>query len=207
MKKMKRWGVMTLVALLVLGSMGAALADDTETAKEPLEPGYKNLDMNPEVLDLAFDVITFVLYWGDPDGDVWDDWESLADPPTCVPSPPVVVLSDAEFCETLDVSHNGHANHGSFVSSFVHWLKKDGGMEALGYDGPKGQLVKWASGQEFGKGNYDDFADGTDGLDDVLELETADLDDEAGDGHGPPEFVKARKAAKAAAKAAKNNDD
>ena len=28
MKMVKRWGVMTLVALLVLGTMGAALADD-----------------------------------------------------------------------------------------------------------------------------------------------------------------------------------
>ncbi|MDH3260601.1 MAG: hypothetical protein OEM84_06465 [Acidimicrobiia bacterium] len=197
MKKMKRWGVMTLVALLVLGSMGAALADDTETAKEPLEPGFAELTMDQELLGDVFDLITFVLYWGDPEQEDWDEWQDLDEPPTCVPPPPVVDPLPGEFCETLEVSHNGHVNHGSFVSSFVHWLKDDG-MKALEYDGPKGQLVKWAAGQDFGKGDYD-FAVGTDGLDDVLELEKADLDEaEEGDGHGPPDWVLTKKAVKAA---------
>ena len=42
MKVVKRWGIMTLVALLVLGTMGAALADDgveTKEAKEALDAG------------------------------------------------------------------------------------------------------------------------------------------------------------------------
>lgn len=203
MNKMKRWGVMALVAVLVLGTMGAALADDVvETDKEPLEPGFHELKLGPTGLpDLMFELVTFVLYWGDV------DWDTIDPPPACEPEDladdttqdtAVDAASVNELCEVLDVSGpNGQVNHGSFVSSFVHWLKDDG-MKALKYDGPKGQLVKWASGQDFGKGS-DEYHGGP-VKDAVADLEKSDLDDDDDDGNGPPEWVKAKKAAKATGK-------
>jgi hypothetical protein len=53
-------------------------------------------------------------------------------------------------------------NHGTFVSSFVHWLKSPEGMVLLGsYDGPRGQLVKQAAKDGFGKGHKDTTEDPT----------------------------------------------
>ena len=85
MRLMKRWGVMTLVALLVLGTMGAALADDVETeaaeneaetAKEALEAGTY------PALEWADGLVQFVFHWGDFD----EDPETEAGPKCSAPA-------------------------------------------------------------------------------------------------------------------------
>jgi hypothetical protein len=217
MKMVKRWGVMTLVALLVLGTMGAALADDTvdaeteaETAKEPLEP------YTYPALEWADGLVQFVFYWG------YEDDELPAECPTAdvgdstglfglFGSTAVTGVGDAPNC--LNVEKNGHVNHGSMVSSFVHWLKGDN-LEILLReldleeansdfvqelrDMPKGQLVKMFAQNEFGKGNFElPSADGP---------AAADVDAEESDSHGPPAWVMEKKAEKAAEKANKGEN-
>jgi len=196
MKIVKRWGVMTLVALLVLGSMGAALADDTtepetKAAKALLDPGSKSVDV-PWVNEFVDELVTFVFYWG-----LGDDEEE----PGCDASVSgdlgggmfgfgtvAETVEVAAACIPLNVEGpNGQVNHGTMVSAFVHWLK-DGGMaelpEAL-REMPKGQVVKELANHDFGKGFYD--FDG-----DLAEVGDAEEDD----GKGPPEFVQDKKAAK-----------
>lgn len=198
MKAAKRWGVMALVAMLVLGSMGAALADEAtepESAKEPPAPGSES----PEY-DWAGDLLAFVFYWGLGEGE---------DPPPCEtpePDPGGSIFfpagdpaDDPVECVALNVEGpNGQVNHGSMVSSFVHWLKGDEAKLKLSeelQDMPKGQLVKRFAHEDFGKGFFD-----FDGEDEGLE---GAVGAEDGDGHGPPEWVKAKKAAKAEAKGRK----
>ena len=138
MKMVKRWGVMTLVALLVLGTMGAALADDdvdateTETAKETLVPGVYGPElMGRTVLEWVDGLVQFVFYWG------YDDKVlRTEDGPEC-PSSDVgdstglfglfgsnSARAEVGDCVFLDVERNGHVNHGSMVSSVVHWLQE-----------------------------------------------------------------------------------
>ena len=106
MKMVKRWGVMALVALLVLGTMGAALADDTvetetETAKEPLEKDA----YEPDALVWAGGLVQFVFYWG---------YLETGDPPPCeepkglgttsfLPQGPVAA-ADPALCVPLNVA-------------------------------------------------------------------------------------------------------
>lgn len=185
MRRLTRWGIMAVVGLLVLGTMGAALAD--EPVEEAVEPGS---------VPWALDVFEFVLYWGfDDPAEVDGCGES--DTPAVPPGGFFGSLEPVEEAgaHCLDVAGpNGQVNHGSFVSSFVHWLK-DVDPETLPaeWDGlPKGQLVKQAAGHDFGKGNY--------------EVEDVAVGGEALDGGGPPEWVEAKKAAKAEAKAEKKNN-
>jgi hypothetical protein len=184
MKVVKRWGVMALVILLVLGSMGAALADDateSEPVKDPPEAGSYS-----PAYDWAADLVAFVFYWGLGESDEL--------PPCDVPDadgaggmflPPVELVEEPVECVALNVEGpNGQVNHGSMVSSFVHWLK-DGGAEMLNEElqaMPKGQLVKRFAHDDFGKGFFE--------LNGEIEAEDAD------DGNGPPDWVKAKKADK-----------
>jgi hypothetical protein len=199
MKIVKRWGVMALVALLVLGSMGAALADDgvdTDPVKEPLDPSSEPVEVS-WLDDLVDELVTFVFYWG------------LEGPPECPTTAPgdlggglfgfgtvpdtVEVTAD---CIPLDVEGpNGQVNHGTMVSAFVHWLKA-GGMDDLPVvlqEMPKGQVVKKLANHDFGKGFYD-FDGDLDG--DLAEVAESEEDD----GNGPPDFVQEKKADKAAKK-------
>jgi len=192
MKVMKRWGVMTLVALLVLGTMGAALADEdvaTEEAKEAPLPGVAY----PEY-DWAIDLAAFVFYWGLKENDPAVQCEAAGSGApstgTFLPIPGLVAPVD---CVKLNVEGpNGQVNHGSMVSAFVHWLK-DEGQTVLSDDlvnMPKGQLVKRFAQEDFGKGNFE--------LPDPDGLTAADVEAEEADGHGPPASVVDKKAEKAA---------
>jgi hypothetical protein len=196
MSKVKRWGVMTLVALLVLGTMGAAPADEgtaeTAATKEPLEQG--SYEFAP---DWANDLVTFVFYWGFDEGDEPECEDSEVAPSVGTLFGPVPVGVDPAECVQLNVEKNGHVNHGSMVSSFVHWLK-GGNLEDLVantdlgsfQDMPKGQLVKQFAHEDFGKGFFD--------LEGISDVETADVEAEESDGHGQPTWVKDKKADKPA---------
>lgn len=205
MRLVKRWGVMTLVALLVLGTMGAALADDdveteAETAKDLLEEG----SFAPAV-EWAGGLVQFMFYWGYED----DELPAECSDPEAGDSGLFglggsTLVTDGPEC--LNVEKNGHYNHGSMVSAVVHWLK-DGNLEDVletledGLaqelrDMPKGQLVKMFAHEDFGKGNFDPEAT----------LEAAEAEVEESDGHGPPEWVLKKKAEKAAEKANKGNN-
>jgi hypothetical protein len=184
---------MTLVALLVLGTMGAALADDgveTEEAKEAPLPGIHV----PEY-DWAADLVAFVFYWGLQDDDPLVECEvAESGPPSTgsfLPIPGLVALPIE--CVKLNVEGpNGQVNHGSMVSAFVHWLK-DKGQTVLSdelVNMPKGQLVKRLAQEDFGKGNFD--------LLDPDGLTGAEVETEEADGHGPPAWVVDKKAEKAA---------
>jgi len=201
MKMVKRWGVMTLAALLVLGTMGAALADEgtaetvSEAATELPEKGeYQPVLEWPEGLE---GLVAFVFYWGYGD-----------DPaPDCLDSEEIVPTTGGGFfgfggglvptavepvqCVQLNVEKNGHVNHGSMVSSFVHWLKDDGNLESLPeefQDMPKGQLVKEFAHEDFGKGNFE--------LPSEDDPAAANVEAEDADGHGQPAWVKDKKADK-----------
>jgi hypothetical protein len=182
----KRWVVMTLVALLVLGTMGAALADEPVEPEEPaaaVESGFET-----DSVTWLSDVVAFVFFWGG-----FDETEALAE----CPSEEVVVetmfgtvvLTEAMPCVLLDVAGpQGQVNHGTMVSAFVHALK-DGTIVLEGFeDMPKGQMVKELAHLDFGKG-----FDG-----DEVEDEAPDLAEE--DGNGPPDHVIAKKAEKAKGK-------
>ncbi|MDR9451808.1 MAG: hypothetical protein RI637_11375, partial [Acidimicrobiia bacterium] len=149
MKVVKRWGIMTLVALLVLGTMGAALADDhveTEEAKEALDPGSDQF-----VLDWAGDLVGFVFYWGsqaDPEAAaVETEAEALeCESPESVPGSSTFFqvddpADDLVGCFPIEIKK---PNHGSMVSAFVHWLKGEDGQSLLAMEAfsgkPKGQL-------------------------------------------------------------------
>ena len=191
MKMAKRWGVMTLVALLVLGTMGAALADEpateTETTKQAVD-----VDDYLEAYEWAGGLTAIVFYWvgdgacgGSEDGTPSGFGFFL---PTPVPV-------EAECTPPTLTGPNGQLNHGSMMSSFVHWLK-DGGLEdALDDDPdladfkdlPKGQLVKMFAHTDFGKKGS--LPEGS--------VEGVDDDGEDGDGHGPPAWAKDKKPDKA----------
>ena len=83
MKIVKRWGVMTLVALLVLGTMGAALADEgtTETESEAAKELPEKGEYLP-VLEWADGIVAFVFYWGYGE----EDEEPGCDPEETVPT-------------------------------------------------------------------------------------------------------------------------
>jgi hypothetical protein len=177
---------MTLVALLVLGSMGAALAEESVDPDEPAlapDPGSETFEI--EFLEGLEDFVTFVFYWGFEEDDVP---ECEAAEPTGggifgLPVDPGTT-DPVENCHVLDVAGpNGQVNHGTMVSAFVHALK-DGSLDLEGYDDlPKGQMVKGLAHLDFGKGFNDHEPDGD---------ELADGDD----GDGPPDHVVAKKAEK-----------
>ena len=186
MRVMKRWGVMTLVALLVLGSMGAALADDTvepeEEATVPESGSYQ--------FDWVDNLVSFVFYWGLAEEDPLPECEPVdGDVGTGTFFGPVVSVDEAPCIPLKVEGPNGQVNHGTMVSSFVHWLKN--GMNELPddlQDMPKGQLIKELAHDDFGKG-----FDGDDGEDEEPELAEED-------GDGPPDHVIAKKAEKAKGK-------
>jgi hypothetical protein len=179
----KRWVIMTLVALLVLGTMGAALAnEEAAELEEPaaaVDPGFET-----DTVTWLSDVVTFVFFWGG-----FAETDALAECPTdevvVETMFGTVVLTEAMPCVPLDVTGpQGQVNHGTMVSAFVHALK-DGKVLLEGYeDMPKGQMVKELAHLDFGKG-----LDG-----DELEDEEPGLAEE--DGHGPPDHVIAKKAEK-----------
>jgi hypothetical protein len=201
MKIVKRWGVMTLVALLVLGTMGAALADEgtTETESEAAKELPEKGEYLP-VLEWADGIVAFVFYWGYGE----EDEEPGCDPEETVPTTGgglfgfggglVPIDTDSVDCVPLDVGRNGHVNHGSMVSSFVHWLKNDGNLDDLIANNPelenmpKGQLVKEFAHLDFGKGFFE--------LEGVGDVESAEVKAEDADGHGQPNWVKDKKADK-----------
>jgi hypothetical protein len=201
MKMVKRWGVMTLVAVLVLGTMGAALADEGTT---DTEEARKTVDVAAylDTYEWAGHLASIVFYWvgdgacgGSEDGTPSGFGFFL---PTPVPV-------EAECTPPTLTGPKGQLNHGSMMSSFVHWLK-DGGLEAVLDDDPdlevfrdlpKGQLVKLFAQDDFGKGFS--VREGLVESDEVVEAEDAD-------GHGPPQWVKDKKADKAVDKAAKGKN-
>jgi len=151
--KLRGLGVVTLVMAMVVSMAGLASADDpgTETATTPttVAPGY-DTSFN---LGFAGELISFVLFWGNQ-----AEIDDIAYPPSpCLDTTlesTVTPVSTDTTSVCLDVAGpNGQVNHGTFVSSFVHWLKSPEGMALLGsYDGPRGQLVKQAAKDGFGKG-------------------------------------------------------
>jgi hypothetical protein len=213
MKMVKRWGVMTLVALLVLGTMGAAVADDdveAESAKTPLEQGEYEPDLAwSEDLEWVDDLVQFVFYWGYPEnveatcGDTQESASTTGAGLFGIHGGLTVTDEVPAVCVSLNVEKNGHYNHGSMVSSVVHWLKelKDGDLDELveanpGLEDllemPKGQLVKMFAQNEFGKGNFVLPVDET--------LEAAGAEGEESDGHGPPAWANNKKDKKAKGK-------
>ncbi len=168
MRKINRWGVLALVVLMVLGTMSSALAAEADPGEE--EPAAEVVEPGAELWTWAADMVAFVLYWGvgEPEGD--EEAAAAAAEEFCQGTFAGLTAPEGEgsvgdgedgalvLVDCLDVEGpNGQVNHGTFVSSFVHWLKGDG-MEALAaaLDGDlpkgKGQLVKMAAQHHFGKG-------------------------------------------------------
>ena len=80
-------------------------------------------------------------------------------------------------CFVLDVAGpNGQVNHGTIVSAFVHGLKDL--MEIGEYEGPRGQFISQVARGDHGKG------------DDKVKPS----DDPDGKDHGPPAWVREKKA-------------
>lgn len=194
MLRLRRWGIMAVVSLLVLGTMGAALASepvDGDTAEDVVEQGFDSW---------VTEVFEFVLYWG------FDDpVEVEVEVEVCGESDVPAVPSGGFFGgfepadETpvycLDVAGpKGQVNHGSFVSSFVQWLKEvdTETLPAEWEDLPRGQLIKKAAGHDFGKGKN--------------EAENEEIGPEVEGRGGPPDRVEAKKDAKAEAKAEKRKN-
>ena len=108
MRLMKRWGVMTLVALLVLGTMGAALADDDVDAESaqvvPEEGSY------PFTPEWAKDVVAFVFYWGygeEAEGEEAEGEEAKAVPGDEVVDCAPVELMDTSILQPVDTNGDG----------------------------------------------------------------------------------------------------
>ena len=203
MKLVKRWGVMTLVVLLVLGTMGAALADEPTTEPETTKK-TANVGAYLDAYVWASQLTAIVHYWV-------GEGATCGEPEEITPSgmffSPNPVPAEEDCTPPTLTGPNGQLNHGSMVSSFVHWLK-DGGLEAALPDDsefkdlPKGQLVKMFAHEDFGKKGSVDLEGSVEGVDDDGE----DGDGEDGDGHGPPQWVEDKKAEKAADKAAKGKN-
>ncbi len=184
MRRLSRCGVLALVLLLILGTMGTVLAEEPAegTAEEATE---KVVEPGSYLWEWADEMVSFVLYWGFGETPVEEvpGCESLADEE---PSDAVDGEDGEEtFFDCLPIKK---PNHGSFVSSFVHWLK--GGGQALLPDAyqsmPRGHLVKLAAHHEFGKG-WMELPD----PDAVVEsLESAE--DADGDDGGPPPWAKGK---------------
>ncbi len=192
MKVVKRWGVMTLVVLLVLGTMGAALADeptsDDRTHKTPRDAALYLAEY-----EWAQELWPIVYYWVGPGACAESEPSGFG---LFLPPP-----AEEECTPPVLTGPQGQLNHGSMVSSFVHWLKV-GGLKALaeehedlhGFtDLPKGQLVKMFAHEDFGKQDSpdledEDVGDGVDGFDGAADEQ---------DGHGPPAWVIEKKAEKA----------
>ncbi len=203
MKLVKRWGIMALVALLVLGSMGAALADEgdePETVEEAVPFGADD----GFALEWVGSLVNFVFYWGSEAGE--DGLEGA--PPECVTSGEEPVAGsiflpapdpdeDSGECVALDIAGpNGQVNHGSMVSAFVHWLKDDVNLETLSLtfeDMPNGKGRFVSQVAKYGLDVSDLSGDGDESA--------AEAEEE--DGDGPPDWVKEKKAAKAEGKGKK----
>jgi len=191
MKMVKRWGVMTLVAVLVLGTMGTALADEGATETEEAK---KTVDVAEylENYEWVGNLASIVFYWvGDG---ACGESEEITPSGLFFNLDPV---PEQEDCTPPTLTGpKGQLNHGSMMSSFVHWLKEGGLEDVLDDDPdlevfrdlPKGQLVKLFAQEDFGKGFS--VRDGLVESDEVVETEDAD-------GHGPPQWVKDKKADKA----------
>lgn len=195
MKLVKRWGVMTLVALLVLGSMGAALADDGDDGTEPAAETLTFGSDDGFALEWAGEVVNFVFHWGlnlsEAEAAATCD-AAGTESTTGVFFNPAPVLTDID-CFALNVEGpNGQRNHGSMVSAFVHWLKEDGSQEALsaafGSDMPKGKGKLVSQVAKYSLELPDLIGDGY-----LAGVESADDSD---DGNGPPAWVEAKKAEK-----------
>ena len=188
MKLVKRWGVMTLVVLLVLGTMGAALADEPTTEPETTKK-TANVGAYLDAYVWASQLTAIVHYWV-------GEGATCGEPEEITPSgmffSPNPVPAEEDCTPPTLTGPNGQLNHGSMVSSFVHWLK-DGGLEAALPDD---------SEEDFGKKGSVDLEGSVEGVDGDGEVG----DGEDGDGHGPPQWVKDKKAEKAADKAAKGKN-
>lgn len=197
----KRWGVMTLVVLLVLGTMGAALADeptsDDRTHKTP-----RHAALYLAEYEWAQELTSLVHFWVGPGACTDSEPAGFG---LFLPPP-----AEEECTPPVLTGPRGQLNHGSMVSSFVHWLK-DGGLKALAEDNeelqdfadlPKGQLVKMFAHEDFGKQSSpdledEDVGDGVDGFDGAADEQ---------DGHGPPAWVVEKNAEKKAEKANKGKN-
>jgi hypothetical protein len=134
-------------------------------------------DMHPSDADLGYEYnpdTQEIGFWFDlGDAEVDCAWTETAGDES--------VPDDAEeaesHCIVLDIAGpNGQVNHGTVVSAFVHGLKDL--IEATGYEGPRGQLISQVARGDAGKGDH----------------QMKPSDDEDGDGHGPPAWVREKKA-------------
>jgi len=121
---------------------------------------------NPATQEIGF-------WFGSEDGETDCAWSDVA-----VNESGLDGVEEAEsHCIVLDVAGpNGQVNHGTIVSVFVHGLKDL--MEFGEYEGPRGQFVRQVAHGDQGKG--DD--------------QVKPSDDEDGDDHGPPAWVREKKA-------------
>lgn len=177
--KLRALGVVTIVLALVVSLAGLAAADDSAqvqdaTTSTTIAPGYEGFELF-QPSDFATSLFDFVLFWGDQ-ANVGPEY-----PPSPCVTDTTIDPSTTTTAVCLDVAGpNGQVNHGTFMSSFVHWLKSDAGQQALGdYSGPRGQLVKQAAKNDFGKGQWKKdkgIIGPTDGA--TTDLETTDTQDD-----------------------------
>lgn len=147
----------TMIVLGIVAALTVTTALAAAAAHRPWDA-----DQEDVVVEWSYDAETSQLTW----------WLAPVlgdeDPVEC---PEVDVADDG--CHVVDIgTHDGEANHGMFVSAFVHSLKE------LDLGVPRGWLVRQVAQSDLGKG-------GEDGGD--PEVEELELD--AGDRHGKPDHA------------------
>ena len=144
---MKRWGVIFLVLALVMSITSLAYADDGDELSDAdgdgmveIMPGTYNFELESVFLG---ELVSFVFYWGLDESALDDGGCPLPDEEGAS----LAVDSDSGVPPVcLELKKD---NHGQFVSAFVHWLKD------AEFDGPRGQAIKKAAHDDFGKGPKD----------------------------------------------------
>jgi len=141
---MKRWGVIFLVLALVMSITSLAYADDGDELSDvdgdgmvEIMPGTYNFELESAFLD---ELVSFVFYWG---------YEDEMQPEACASDASVTEANEGDSDVPPVCLELKKDNHGQFVSAFVHWLKD------AEFDGPRGQLIKKAAHDDFGKGPKD----------------------------------------------------
>jgi hypothetical protein len=181
-----RWGLVALMGILPMALVGTALADPPFQAEEldtrlsyDYDPANHVLfvALNPEELDAGVEPTSCSL-------------EEAGALQITVDETTGAVTGGPTGCSGIFVEGpQGHVNHGTLVSNWVHWLK-DNAFTTFGYEGPKGQLVRLIAQSDLGKGD-DQLL--TPEAQEEAEIE-ADPDGE--DEHGPPAHAKKAKKAK-----------
>jgi len=143
-----------VLSLAGLASATDEVAETTEATATTIEQGSEDFPLyeDPSVEPLV-GLLNFVLYWGYP--------ESETPEPPCFVTPDVASEIATEspvptYCLNVE-GPNGQVNHGQFMKAFVHWLKSDIGATALEgaeYEGHRGNLIKQAAHNAFGKGQW-----------------------------------------------------